>query len=264
MQITKETITVKKAMEYIKRNINNRPLSRPWVEELSEIITAGEFKMNGDAIRFNSNGDLIDGQHRLHACILSGIPIETYVVRGLEHAAFDTIDQGKRRKSSDILARQGEKQYTALAAAVKAVHEIQNNYAITHKKAFRPSILQKTLAECDGIREVVDECLQMMRTNKARSLINPGVACAMMYLTRKSNRQLADLFWSRVYGGESLTKSMPEYLLRQRLTENATSVARLPRDAMVALVIKAWNAVKTGQSVKCLKWNSNEEFPMVQ
>lgn len=264
MQIAKETITVKKAMDYIKRNINNRPLSRQWVEELSEIIKAGEFKLNGDAIRFNSNGDLIDGQHRLHACILAGMPIETYVVRGLEHAAFDTIDQGKKRSSGDILARQGEKNCRMLAAAVKAVYEIENNYVVTHKRAFRPSLLHATLASCDDIRQVVSDCLHAMKVNKVRSLINPGTACALMYLTRKSNRQLADSFWARVFGGEGLTKSMPEYLLRQRLTENTLSIARLPRDTVVALVIKAWNAVKTGQSIKCLKWSSTEEFPMVK
>lgn len=59
----KETITPKKAMEWLQRNVANRPMSHKRVLGYAQAILAGAWKVNGDCIRFNGNGDLIDGGH---------------------------------------------------------------------------------------------------------------------------------------------------------------------------------------------------------
>ena len=103
-EMRKENITPSKAAEYLKANRSNRPVNRKHVERLARAISNGEWLINGESIKWNCS-DLIDGQHLLLAVIMANKPIETYVVRGLQDAAFDSLDQGKSRSLGDILAR---------------------------------------------------------------------------------------------------------------------------------------------------------------
>lgn len=262
MQVTKQTVTPKKAMEWLKRNVNNRPLSTSWSQRLADEMKAGRFRLNGEAIKFNCNGDLIDGQHRLNACVIAGVPFDSYVVVGLEHDAFDTIDQGKKRTVSDILARRGEANYKSLAAVARNVWALENGFDECHKDTFGPAKLDEVLQRHPTIRETA--AASVTRRAKAKNIIDPGIAGALIYLTRQSDRARSDLFWDRVYGGEGLTKRMPEYLLRQRLIENLAAVAKLPRHVVVALCIKAWNLAKAGKECGTLKWDAGrEDFPTI-
>ncbi len=99
-----ETIDREKAQQYIAKNVGNRPVSRPHLNQLISRQQRAEWKTNGDSIRFDSNGDLRDGQHRLHMVMLTGIPIEAVVIRGVDPDAFVTMDTGKNRTITDVLA----------------------------------------------------------------------------------------------------------------------------------------------------------------
>jgi len=50
----------------------------------------------------------------------------------------------------------------------------------------------------------------------------------------------------------------------RELLQNRSSKARLPPVDMCALVIKAWNNNRNGNSMKTLKWASSEEFPVAK
>jgi hypothetical protein len=107
VNISKETVTPKKAMEWLKRNIANRPLSPVTVNNYARAMSDRAWKLNGDCVRFNGNGDLVDGQHRLTACVKSGQSFETYIVRGrsvrdaILFAAGANSAHGLRRTNAD-------------------------------------------------------------------------------------------------------------------------------------------------------------------
>lgn len=260
MNVTKESITPKKAIEWLKRNIHNRPLSDAHVNRLASAMQSGVWRMNGDTIRFNGNGDLIDGQHRLRACVQSNCTFESYVVRGLDHAAFDTIDQGKRRSTGDVLARRGEKHYNCLAAAVRIVHVIHTRGAVDKKTSIRADEIVECLDRNPGVRE----CCDIVNQGSRSPIIPHSSSAALLFLFRQKDGTLADTFWQRVLGGEGLTSGMPEYRLRERLIDNKTSAAKLQPICILALAIKAWNAARNGKSLKCLKWDEREDFPVIQ
>ena len=65
-------VTPHLASKWLQKNSCNRPLSQNTVYRYADAILSGEWKLNGDTIRFDSNGTLIDGQHRLHACVKAG------------------------------------------------------------------------------------------------------------------------------------------------------------------------------------------------
>ena len=254
-------ITPKQAAKWLAHNRANRPLSQVTVDRYAAAMQAAEWKLNGDSIRFDENGDLIDGQHRLHACVKSGRTFMSYVVTDLPVDAFDTIDQGRPRTMADVLARRGEKHYSTLAAACRFIWELETGKVGCAEK-MRPSHLDGVLNEHPTIRESVEVTVKMMSNSKVRFIPGSHVA-ALHYLFGTIKPHKNKEFWERVIEGTGLSKEMPEYTLRKRLIENMGSVAKLPTEAVFALTIKTWNASSNNQTLKLLRWQPGEEFPKI-
>jgi hypothetical protein len=100
---TVETITPEIAAEYLTHNAGNRPVSKTQLDKIAAAMTNGTYRMTGDAIRFGADGRVYDGQHRLHACVKSGVSFTTLVVRNLDAATLLVIDSGKTRSAADQL-----------------------------------------------------------------------------------------------------------------------------------------------------------------
>lgn len=259
MRIASEMITPKKALEWLKLNHNNRPLSSKVVSKYAALMRAGKWRLNGESIKFTINGDLIDGQHRLAAIVESGVSVECYVVRGLEHEAFDTVDQGRSRTSGDVLARRGEKHYNMLASATAMYLQLFNEKRISKAGGIRPDQISDCLEQHPGLRDACD-----FAAGRKTNLIPASIVAAFFYVFGTIDQQAANEFWTRVMDGEGLTKAMPEFLIRARLIDNANAIAKLGRADIAALCIKAWNARITGKLVKCLKWAEAEDFPLIE
>ncbi len=82
--VVKVVMTPEVAREILARN--KVPLKNPsprFVARLAKAITEGRWAFNGDVIRLTDDGTgLIDGHHRLLACIEAGKPIETLLAFG--------------------------------------------------------------------------------------------------------------------------------------------------------------------------------------
>lgn len=103
MQITTETITPEMAAEYLKHNTDNRSLRTGHIEYLANAMKRGEWVLSHQGIAFNEHGVLVDGQHRLHAVIKSGVTIDMVVSRGVGGDVYKVTDGHARRSYGDIL-----------------------------------------------------------------------------------------------------------------------------------------------------------------
>ena len=97
------TITPEMAEEMLKRNIANRKVNQANVNRIAADMATGNYRINGETIKISSNGEILDGQHRLLACIKSGVPFKSYIVYNVEREAIGTIDMGKGRSVADSL-----------------------------------------------------------------------------------------------------------------------------------------------------------------
>ena len=84
-----ERITPETAASMLQLNTGNRPVVAKHVTAIAREITEGRWQINGDTVCF-SDDRLVDGQHRLMAIIKAGIPIQTFVVRGISSESFIT------------------------------------------------------------------------------------------------------------------------------------------------------------------------------
>lgn len=102
-----KTITPKWAMEILdKHNPVNRSVSEQTVQSYANDMKAGRWVLNHQGIAFDENGNLVDGQHRLWACVFAECSFECMVTTGLPIQVFkdsviikamDTVDKGRAR-----------------------------------------------------------------------------------------------------------------------------------------------------------------------
>ena len=107
MKINVMNITPKKAGELLSKNYNNRSLRMKRVAVYKSEMMCGNWKSNGIPIIIGSDGELKDGQHRLKACIESGITMKDVVVINLPKTQANCYDIGAQRSARDIAKFEG-------------------------------------------------------------------------------------------------------------------------------------------------------------
>lgn len=121
LDIAVETITPDQASKYLEANQLNRNISSRTVNRYASDLRAGNWRLVGDPIRFDHKGQLLDGQHRLHACVAAEVPLESVVVRGLDPSDRGVVDSGRKRTGSNVLEMAGLTHSATLMASVAAM-----------------------------------------------------------------------------------------------------------------------------------------------
>lgn len=110
-------ITPKLAERMLTRNPKNRVFRDGVARKYTRDMIAGNWVMNGEAIQFDTNGDLINGQHRLTACVRSGKSFKSLIVANLPPEVVMTIDSGATRSAGDALHFKDVPSGNSIAAA---------------------------------------------------------------------------------------------------------------------------------------------------
>lgn len=92
-----EEISPRLALQYLTCNNHNRAVSGSRVDRYARILDQRAWSLTGEAIIFDEDGALVNGQHRLWACVSSNKPLVVVVVRGVEPDVIRDIDQGLSR-----------------------------------------------------------------------------------------------------------------------------------------------------------------------
>jgi hypothetical protein len=108
IETTTEIITPEKARQYLERNHCNRNVSPHHMQKMSRAMSAGMFFHTHQGIAFDTNGNLIDGQHRLAAIIDSDTTQTMQVTRNIPVASRAMVDnQSRPRSAHDSLIMEG-------------------------------------------------------------------------------------------------------------------------------------------------------------
>jgi hypothetical protein len=121
ISFAQELITPEIARRYLDLNFaTNRNLVRRVIKRYAHDMQAGRWRFEAsDPIRFDINGHLIDGQHRLHAVIVSGVANHFLIVRGIPVDVVHTFDTGKSRAPADALKIRGYTNTVLFASALR-------------------------------------------------------------------------------------------------------------------------------------------------
>lgn len=251
-----ETITPQKARDWLKLNVRNRNVGDDHVRRLILTIREGRWKLNGETIKFDFNGHLVDGQHRLLAVAAAGESVESFVVRGLEPETFDTVDIGIIRSVKNLFVARGEANAGVLASAAAMLWRHENGKVRSRGKTGTGCKWQ--LLEIPDNRPGFRECCHLSPALK--KVLPESVAGAYRYLFGKKDKEQAEKFFELLASGEGLFKSNPIYTLREKCMELKTKKIPDSQPAICEMTIKAWNAVRQNKEIKRLV-HGDEKFP---
>jgi hypothetical protein len=242
----------------LERNTHNRKASVMHVAALGKETSEDRWVFNGEPIKFARDGRLIDGQHRLMAVARTGIPIETFVVFGLSPDAFSTYGGSKRRSNSDVLSIMGEVNTHRLASALSNV----NCYDCGRTGEFGHSRVPGTAME--GLLEKYPDVRDSVRmfSKDAKRLLPPSAMAALHYIFSRLDPDAANEYCASIMDGVGLQVGDPAHTVREKLMANAAARAgKLSTVMIAAFVIKGWNAIREGRSLRVLRFVAGEDFP---
>lgn len=264
-----QTISPDKAAEMLQANTSNRPVSKSTVRSFAEAMSRGEWVVTHQGIAFDVHGVLVDGQHRLAAVVEAGLPVEMTVFTDVAENTFDVLDTGKRRNAADVLAIEGEKSATMLAAMVRTVWLFQNRPDLNWSggsAAVSNHQIVTTLAEHPKLRDFLAVGEQIAN---ATGMIKSAAGAASYLVTQANKRADLTEWFDGIIDGAGLSKGDPRLAFRRVMFNHARKQAgqvlrRRDTREHVALFLKAFNAWATDdRPLPPLRFVSREAMPVI-
>jgi len=246
-------------------NINNRKLRPNIVTKYADAMLRKQWIYNGESIKFDKNGVLIDGQHRLQAVIKSGVPLYTQVTTGLSHEAFDTIDDGAPRRAADLIYRAGIKNANSVTSIAKGIVCTDRGFGIYH--AVEMGLVSKT-DQIDFCLENDDALQVAHRLSKVGNAGCPIVlsawGIAIYLINREYGSEMVEEFINGAVNGSPYPKDPRNTLRRWVIKTRQASSGQLSSVIQLAHLIKAFNYWMNGRTViKYIDWSKDKPFPRI-
>ena len=247
MDIAVITVTPELARKWLKMNEKNRRISKRRVSVYSRDILNGTWSLNGESIKFDTEGKLLDGQHRLEAVIEANTAAEFLVVKGLRPETQTTMDTGRKRSLKDVLSMEGVVNPAVVSAVAKKAilwdagdRRFSGNTQPTHSE------LLDFISKTPSIHRSAEIGVRVR--NGFKPLV-PSVIGLTHHLFHKLDPSDTAKFFARLQVGANLDEGDPILILRNRSMLDLAEGKRPSDKVRVGLVIKAWNAVRNGETM---------------
>lgn len=269
MKQTKLTITPEVARTWLQMSKGNRPLNPRHIEDLKREIHTNWKPDVPDPIGFDEDGVLINGHHRLTACVETGIAIECWVARDMPRETVTVLDGGLRRSLRDRffaysddrtvkkLVNEQAGRAARLAGAVSLLY-------VMFTGSSRPSVEEATRIVrrfADSFAIVLDLCVSDRMTHRAHTLA--AFVLGLEYAERQSERAVGRMktFIEQTKTGELLEVGDPAHTLRKYLITLSHPVRRGQADGrhsrdsqwiVFCKVLRACQAAVDGEKMRNL------------
>jgi len=236
-------VTPALAHKWLATNHDNRPIREHLVKSFAVDMENGDWDDNGETIKFDESGELIDGQHRLLAIIESNKTVTLLVVWGVKRRAQDTVDTGAKRTFSDVLSLRGEKNAPVLGAIVRKVCMWEDGMTLGKKVILSNNILFKTLDKYPWLRDVATQASNLA----AGSGMMASVAGYCWWAFWQISPEDCKGFFERLNDNANSVKGNPIDSLKRKLNDISKNDHERKSDIwMAAVTIKAWNKFRDG------------------
>lgn len=268
---TREMIDAAKAADYLARNIHNRPMARPTIIRYTADMRTGNWRETADPIRFDRDGRLIDGQHRLQALIEAELDhaLPFHVVRGLHPEAQLFMDQGRKRTTGDQMSLHGYKNGNRLAAGCRLYLLWRENMLFSDRDQASIITTATIIEWADDNPELLDYAYEVTPQGRATIVGEPRVLMAFSLIIAQIDEQRLKDFYDSLTSLVGLPEGSPILVLHKRLLNVRTERTRLQPREQLAMFLQTWNYWVAGRSIAQLGrprgglWNaSNYPVPL--
>lgn len=252
MRTSVQRITPDMAKSMLGANKKNRSIRNHRVKQYAEQMSRGQWQATGESIKFAKDGTLLDGQHRLHAIIESGVTVEMLVVGELDLSTFKVIDSGMSRRPSDALKLMGVTNSNQKAAMVRAYIGADAGVNLDNTHHMTGLITRTDITDFVTANEqLVNDALVAVRnvTNHCRGN-SPAWGALYMLIAKQHGKIMADVFFQSVADGTNLSDGDPRLALRNWTIRNSHNKNRGDH---LAVYVRAYNAYTNGEKIQLLR-----------
>jgi len=241
-----ESITPMLARAYLATSHGNRPLKRAKVAAYARDMAAGQWQQNGETIIFDRDGHIIDGHHRLTACVAAGASFPALVVRGVPPSTRNTIDMGASRTIGDALSFHGYKNSNHINAVVMALFSLQNG---------RPKSVSPSASEVFDFVQKNPDVVQAGVIAARKHIPRAQAVCGAIWFVAKINgeQEQAEAFLDVLISGVPSGLGCAAHALRERIMRDAISSRKISVQDVHRLVVAAWEKFRVGEKAKIIK-----------
>ena len=243
------TVTPEGAKNLLKMNTWNRKPSLAMVQRYMRDMRDDRWLFSGSSIVISDKNRLLDGQQRLMALEMIEKPQDFVLVRGVNEAAFGSIDSASVRGFAKILEGMGMPRPRFLAGATVFLWRILSG-AYNGGNPPSPAELMEIFEQHrPGLKLAVER-----RGGDTLIGLTPSVSTILDYITFTESPQRAPTFWAKLNGIGEFKEGDPVLALRRKLERNRIGgeVGRAPPRALLLWAMTAWRAYLKGKTIKSL------------
>jgi hypothetical protein len=240
------TVTPTMAAKWLKKNRSNRNLRPSLVDKYCSDMLAKRWTDIGQPILLSPSGELLDGQHRLHACVKANVSFVCYVYQGVR--SVNNVDIGATRDLADTLKMEGMKHATMVASTLRLIWNVDTSGKRTRTGSHEELkvIFKRNKKELGVCAEEAQKLISVAR-NGAGAL-SPSVVCFLLFVFRKKDEDLASLYVEQLEVGVNLKQTDPAYRIRARITKKIRERTPYKSKEIVIMCAKGWNSIREGTS----------------
>ena len=249
LELERITLTPDLARKMLHFNTRNRKIQPGHVAMIARDIKSGSWMMNVQPICFTrnpfkaiaegSNTLLLNGQHRLHACVRANMPIEVVIAWNVSEKAFPTFDiHAKRSKLADSSAGDDR----VLKAAAKFMWRADQGHDLLASITPSATDLNTTLENHPALMHVFSD---------ARRLKDFGSAGVVTYLLARIKEDYPDYydeFFEIMKTGTDVEAGNPLGTWRSKILR--AYAAKAKRADMLKLHLQAWEKYRDWRRAK--------------
>ncbi|MGG7507984.1 hypothetical protein [Plantibacter sp. YIM 135249] len=253
MEIEIVKVTPELASEWLGVNHGNRNQRSMRIDLYERDMLNGNWLVTGETIKFDWNGRLIDGQHRLEAVVGSRVSITVIVVRGLDPNVQKVLDTNAKRSATDALGFHGVEHMRSIIATTA---KIANARATGHLRYSRDTVepLITNSEVLDWYQENQDvEHAAALASRVARKLkATPSVLSYIILEMTRKDPVAAITFIDDLENLRTSGEGDPRFTLLRALERQFNDRVRRSNAAQISLFYRAWNAARAGKRIRTL------------
>lgn len=268
MSYTVEIVGPETAAAWLASSAGNRRLRLRHIRNLASEMTAGQWHPHGgSAVKFDRNGRLVDGHHRLSAVISCGRAVQMHVLRGADENAQNYEVAGIGWTNADILERKGIKYSSLVASAGKVITtllaiESGRFQSMQSGNNLTPAEIRSTLSGCADLEHFVKEVFPYGKNRFPISVSELSGFVFFAHTNPSTINPKASEFIRLLTFGENIGTGHPAFALRGRMLDSNLR-GTLRQHSRFVLLAKSWNAFLEFRQILQLKATADESIPKV-
>ena len=201
----------------LKRNFGNRGLSKKNLNHLVSEMKKGNWQFDGQPLRFDDKGKLLDGQHRLTSIIKTGLTVPFVIVLGLNSEVFKTMDTGKSRNGSDTFKIANIPNSKNAATMTQFIYKFDRGLFgfSSQKDNLSNTALLEHYYTLPNLQNSIKVAHKLYKSGD--NLVGLNILGSFHYLISISNPIMADEFITKLATGLNIEEKSPILALRKKL-----------------------------------------------